>query len=46
MTNFFKGAFTGFISMFGMGDLYNELGNASSELKGIQDKMNIKIHLA
>jgi hypothetical protein len=40
MTNFFKGAATGFLSMFGLGDLYNELGKASSELKGIQDKMN------
>jgi len=40
MTNFFKGAATGFLSLFGMGDLYNELGKASSELKSIQSKTN------
>jgi hypothetical protein len=40
MTNFFKGAATGILSLFGMGDLYNELGKASSELKSIQSKTN------
>ena len=38
--NFFSGATTGLLSMFGLGETYNNLGKASSDLKGIQDNIN------
>ena len=40
MANFFSGAATGLLSLFGMGSLYDNLGKASSNLKQIQNKMN------
>ena len=39
MADFWRGAKAGFMSMFGMSSLYNPLGDASSQLNGIKDKM-------
>jgi hypothetical protein len=39
MADFFKGMGSGFLAMFGMGSLYNPLGEASSQLNGLKEKM-------
>lgn len=39
MADFFRGMGSGFLAMFGMGSLYNPLGDASSQLNTIKDKM-------
>lgn len=40
MADVFSGFLNGFLSMFGMGTLYNKMGDASSKLKEIQNKTN------
>jgi len=40
MSDVFSGFANGFLSMFGMGSLYDKMGDASSDLKQIQNKTN------
>jgi hypothetical protein len=40
MADVFSGFLNGALSMFGMGSLYDKMGDASSELKQIQNKTN------
>lgn len=40
MADVFSGFANGALSMFGMGSLYDEMGDASSKLKQIQNKTN------
>jgi hypothetical protein len=40
MTQFFQGMGNGFLAMFGMGQLYDPLADASSEMKSIVQKTN------
>lgn len=35
-----SGALNGFLSMFGMGSLYNKMGDATSQLQSIKDEVN------
>jgi uncharacterized membrane protein YagU involved in acid resistance len=39
MADFWSGAKAGFMAMLGMSSLYNPLGDASSQLNGIKDRM-------
>jgi len=38
MADFLSGALNGFMSMFGIGPLYDKMGDLSSQLKQIQEK--------